>query len=82
MDQKQLAATLKKQRDALVVEPIHATLEPVRAYAAQIASVTGQPFSVVEIPDHSAAYQMGYRYVSIPDAELNDYLSQGACLAA
>lgn len=50
MDHKQLSATLKKQRDALMVEPIHATFEPVRAYATQISTVKGVPHSVVTIP--------------------------------
>lgn len=80
MDHKQLTATLKKQRDALLVEPIHATVEPVRAYAEQIAKVKCEPFSVVSIPEGSAAYGMGYRFISIPNTELEDYLSNGASL--
>lgn len=82
MNQKQLTATLKRQREAHLVEPIHATVEPVRAYAAQIAAIKGEPFSVIAIPEGSTAYLMGYRYASIPDAELPEYLSQGAYLAA
>lgn len=82
MDHKQLTVTLKKQRDALLVEPIHATVEPVRAYAEQIAKVKGEPFSVVEIPEGTSAYGMGYRFVSIPNTELDHYLANGARLAA
>lgn len=82
MDYKHLAATLKKQRDVLLVEPIHATVEPVRAYATQIASTNGEPFSVVEIPEGSTAYGMGYRFASIPNTELDYYLANGARLAA
>ena len=82
MDQKQLASTLKKQRDALMVEPIHATFEPVRAYATQISTVKGVPHSVVTIPESSAAHSMGYRYASIPNTELDHYLANGAMLAS
>lgn len=82
MDHKKLSATLKKQREALLVEPIHATLEPVRAYAEQIAKTKGEPFSVVEIPEGSTAFGMGYRFASIPNNELDHYLANGARLAA
>lgn len=81
MNHKHLTATLKNQRDTLVIEPIHATVEPVRAYAVQIASAKGEPFSVVEIPEGSTAYGMGYRFASIPDAELDHYLASGARVA-
>ncbi len=82
MDHKRLTATLKNQRAAFLVEPIHATIEPVRAYAAQIAAAKGESFSVVEIPEGSTAYIMGYRFASIPNIELDHYLAHGARLAA
>ena len=75
-----LKETLQKQRLALLVEPIHATVEPVRAYAKQIAEIKGEPFSVVSIPEGSSAYEMGYRFVSIPNTELEHYTSNGASL--
>lgn len=82
MDHNQIMKTLKQQRDVLQVEPIHATIEPVRAYATQIAGIKGEPFSVVEIPEGSTAYGMGYRFASIPNSELDHYLASGASLAA
>lgn len=82
MDYKQLTETLRKQRGELLVEPIHATVEPVRAYAVQIAAIKGEPFSVVEIPEGSTAYGMGFRFASIPNTELDHYLASGARLTA
>ena len=79
--QVEMAKTLKRQRAVLQVEPIHAQVEPVRAYAKQIAELKGEAFSVVTIPDGSAAYRMGYRFVSISDGELPYYLEHGASLA-
>jgi hypothetical protein len=79
--QVELTKSLKRQRAALQVEPIHAQAAPVRAYAKQIAELKGEPFSVVTIPDGSAAHRMGYRFVSIPDSELPHYLANGAKLA-
>jgi hypothetical protein len=76
-----IARTIWRQREALEVEPIHAKAEPVRAYAKQIAELKGEPFSVVTIPAGSAAYCMGYRFVSIPDSELPHYLANGAAKA-
>lgn len=73
-----LALTLRSQRRALLVEPIHATLAPVKAYAKQIAALKGEPFDVVTIPEGSAAYKMGYRFVSIPRTEMDYYLNNGA----
>jgi hypothetical protein len=78
MNSAELGKTLRKQREALVVEPIHATLQPVLAYAKQIAEIKGEPFCVVSIPAGSTAHKMGYRYVSIPQAELEHYTSNGA----
>jgi hypothetical protein len=79
--QVELTKSLKRQRAALQVEPIHAQAEPVRAYAKQIAELKGEPFSVVTVPDGSAAHRMGYRFVSIPGSELPHYLANGATLA-
>ena len=79
--QTEITKTLKKQRAALAVEPIHAQAEPVRAYARQIAELKGEAFSVVTIPEGSSAHRMGYRFVSIPDTELPYYLGNGAALA-
>lgn len=79
--QVELTKSLKRQREALQVEPIHAQAEPVRAYAKQISELKGEPFSVVTIPDGSAAHRMGYRFVSIPGSELAHYLANGATLA-
>ena len=79
--QAEMTKTLKRQRAALQVEPIHAQSEPVRAYAKQIAELKGEPFSVVTIPEGSSAHRMGYRFVSIPDDELPHYLANGSTLA-
>lgn len=79
--QADMTRTLKRQRAALQVEPIHAQAEPVRAYAKQIAELKGEPFSVVTVPDGSAAHRMGYRFVSIPSSEMPHYLANGATLA-
>lgn len=81
MNTHALPATLRRQRAALQVEPIHATLEPVKAYAAQLAALKGTPFHVVTIPAGSAAHGMGYRFASVPDDELPHYLANGATLA-
>lgn len=81
MNHQKLCATLKNQRSALLVEPLHKAVEPVRAYAKQIATLKGEPFSVIAIPEGSTAYIMGYRYASIPNTELEDYLANGATLA-
>ena len=61
--------------------PAHAEIAPVRAYAALLSSTLNKPFAVVTIPHGSAAHAMGYRYVSIPKAEVTDYLANGATLA-
>ena len=79
--QTELTKTLKRQRAALQVEPVHASLAPVKAYAAQIGELKKEPFMVVTIPEGSAAHRMGYRFVSIPAAELPYYLERGAALA-
>ena len=75
---KALAQTLRAQRASLVVDPIHAEYAPVSAYAKQIAAIKEAPFDVVTIPKGSAAYSMGYRFVSIPHTELDYYLANGA----
>ena len=78
---KALTQTLRAQRASLVVDPIHADYAPVVAYAKQIAALKGEPFDVVTIPEGSAAYRMGYRFVSIPRTELDYYLANGATKA-
>lgn len=78
---KALTKTLQRQRAVLSIEPIHADLAPVQAYAKRISEETGEPHSVVTIPEGSAAYHMTYRFVSIPDTELDYYLANGAQLA-
>ena len=79
--QAQLTKTLRRLRESVHVEPIHAKAEPVREYAKQISDLKGVPFSVVTIPEGSAAHGMGYRFVSIPNDELPHYLANGAALA-
>ena len=63
------------------IEPIHAKRAPVVAYAQQLADFKGEPYSVVTIPEGSAAHRMGYRFVSIPNTELLHYLKNGATRA-
>jgi len=75
---RDLAKTLRKQRDIANPEPIHATLAPVLAYVKYISELKGSPFHAVTIPAGTAAHGMGYRYVSIPDDELEHYLANGA----
>lgn len=79
--QAALKQTLKRQRDALEAVPIHAKLGPVVAYAKLISDHKGEPHSVVTIPFGSAAHNMGYRFTSIPNTELDFYLANGATLA-
>lgn len=79
--QAALKQTLRHQRNALEIEPIHAELAPVQEYAKHISELKGEPFSVVTIPKGTAAYGLGCRFVSIPDTELDYYLSNGARLA-
>lgn len=76
--QQALTKTLRRQREVALVEPIHATLAPVLAYVKYISDLKGEPFHAVTIPEGSAAYNMGYRYVSIPGDELQHYLANGA----
>lgn len=79
--QSTMTETLKRQRESLRVEPIHAQVGPVKEYAKQISELKGERFSVVTIPEGSAAYRGGYRFVSIPNDELPHYLANGAALA-
>ena len=76
-----LTHTLRTQRAALSIEPIHAKYAPVMGYSEHIAAIKGEPFVVINIPRDSTAYQMGYRFVSIPRTELDYYLSHGATMA-
>ena len=77
-----LSSDVKNQRSIMQIEPIHAQVGPVKAYAKQIADFKNEPFSVVTIPAGSAAYGMGYRFVSIPDSEIPFYIESGAALVA
>lgn len=61
-------------------EPIHATVPPVAAYAEFASKTLGKTFHVITIPEGSTAHQMGYRYASVSDEELPDYLRGGATL--
>jgi hypothetical protein len=70
--------TIKAKKSATLVEPIHATIDPVRAYASEMSLFKGEPFSVIEIPNGSAAFALGYRFASVPDTELAYYLENGA----
>ena len=63
------------------MQPMHAEVEPVKAYAVEVSTLKGEPQCVVTIPEGSAAHQMGYRFVSIPETELAFYLASGAALA-
>lgn len=60
------------------VEAIHATMPPVIRYAEFISDLKGNPHCVVTIPEGTAAYVMGYRFVSIALSELEDYIAGGA----
>jgi hypothetical protein len=60
------------------MDAIHATLPPVLAYVGHISELTGKPHRAITIPAGSAAYSMGYRFVSIPLDELDHYLANGA----
>ena len=70
--------TLATQRLLLTVAPMHRQSAPVELYATQISQVTGRPHSVICIPTGTAAHACGYRFASIPNAELEDYLANGA----
>ena len=73
-----LTQTLNAQRATLQIEPIHKLVDPVRAYADHISANKGEPFDVVTIPKGSSAYQMGYRFVSIPRSELAYFIANGS----
>lgn len=76
-----ITTTGKRQRAAAAIDPIHAELEPVRRYAQWISQLKKEPHLVVSIPEGTAAYGMGYRFVSIPESERSHYLGNGATLA-
>jgi hypothetical protein len=62
----------------MLIEPIHETLPPVVSYCKYIKDLTGKHHRVVAIPEGTAAYSMGYRFVSVPIGELADYIAGGA----
>jgi len=76
-----ITKTLKRQRQDESIAPIHASIAPVKAYAEYITGKKKEPHHVVTIPEGTAAYGMGYRFVSIPFDELQYYLANGASLA-
>jgi hypothetical protein len=80
MEREKITETLRMQRKVFRAEPIDADIEPVRAYAKGIAELTKEKFSVIELPVDSEAFALGFRFASIPDVELPDYLSSGATL--
>lgn len=59
-------------------DSIHAQVEPVKAYAQELANHHKAARHVISIPEGSRAYLMGYRYVSIDDEELQGYIAGGA----
>ena len=78
---KELTKTLKRQRATAAVEPIHTDLQPVLAYVQYISDLTDAPHRAMTIPEGTAAYGMGYRFVSIPLDEVDYYCANGATLA-
>ncbi len=78
---KELTKTLKRQRATAAVEPIHADLQPVLNYVKYISDLTGTPHRAVTIPEGTAAYGMGFRFVSVPLDEVDYYCANGATLA-
>lgn len=76
-----ITTTGKRQRAGAAIDPIHAELEPVRRYAQWISQLKKEPHLAVSIPEGTAAYGMGYRFVSIPESERGHYLGNGATLA-
>ena len=75
-----ITTTGKRQRAGAAIDPIHAELEPVRRYAQWISQLKKEPH-LVSIPEGTAAYGMGYRFVSILESERSHYLGNGATLA-
>lgn len=61
-------------------EAASAAYPPVERYAAALTRLKGVKHHVMSIPKGSAAYQLGYRYVSVPAGELAYYQSKGAQL--
>ena len=47
-------------------------------YAADLADLHGEPMHVFRVPEHSAAYGMGFRYATFRDSERADYEAGGA----
>ena len=74
-------STAASKKPVTSFSAIHAELGPVQRYAQWCAQLKSDARIVVTIPEGSAAYNMGHRYVSIPDAEREHYLANGATLA-
>lgn len=60
--------------------PCDAAYPPVERYRQFITKLKKARYHVVSIPKGPAAYELGYRYVCIEDAELAYYQSKGAQL--
>lgn len=78
--EKVIKDTISQLRSAMQIEPIHADLTPVKSYAREITNLKSEQFSVVSVPKGTAAHGMGYRFVCIPNSELDYYISNGATL--
>lgn len=62
------------------MQSMQADVAPVRAYAADLCKITGKTHHVITIPNGSQAFDMGYRYTTCPDDELDYYVQHGATL--
>ena len=76
-----LINTIKRQRATAAVEPVHANLQPVLNYINYIKD-RGVLARAMTIPKGTAAFGMGYRFVSIPIDEVDYYIANGATIAA
>ena len=76
----ELINTIKRQRATAAVEPVHANLQPVLNYVKYISNL-GVKHRALTIPEGTAAYGMGYRFVSVPIDEVDYYLANGATIA-
>lgn len=69
-----------KERKMNPLHSIHANVAPVRTYAADLGKLTGKTHHIITIPAGSNAYEMGYRYTTCLDDELDYYVQHGATL--
>lgn len=61
-------------------ETASASYPPVERYAAALTKLKKVQHHVMSIPKGSAAWWLGYRYVSVPADEVAFYQSKGATL--